>query len=143
MEEAVSLAAALPGLEVVGSEVVRLTNPRPGTLFGPGKVEELATLFRDNEVELVLWTHAVGGLSVAFRHRPAGHVSQIARVAAGPLLLLLGVKVVVAVMLRMATDPLGHPVQSDAFAAPGFGVDLPAGHALHAVASAMPVVASE
>lgn len=41
LEEAVSLAHALPGLEIVGSEVVRLATPRPGMLFGSGKVEEL------------------------------------------------------------------------------------------------------
>lgn len=33
---------------------MRLTNPRPGTLFGPGKVEELAERLHDNEIELVL-----------------------------------------------------------------------------------------
>ena len=41
LAEAVALAAALPGLEVVGSEVARLNKLQPGTLFGSGKVEEL------------------------------------------------------------------------------------------------------
>ncbi len=54
MEEAVALAAALPGLDVVGGDVVRLTQPRPGTLFGTGKVEELGALFKANDIELVL-----------------------------------------------------------------------------------------
>ncbi|MCE8511690.1 GTPase HflX [Ruegeria pomeroyi] len=54
LEEAVALAAALPDLEVVGSGIVRLAKPQPGHLFGSGKVEELATLLHDNEVELVL-----------------------------------------------------------------------------------------
>lgn len=54
MEEAISLATALPGLDVVGSEVVVLANPRPGQLFGSGKLEELAERFHDAEVELVL-----------------------------------------------------------------------------------------
>ncbi|MFN3145366.1 MAG: GTPase HflX [Paracoccaceae bacterium] len=54
LEEAVSLAAALPDLEVVGSEVVRLPRPHPGALFGSGKLEELGARFRDAEVELVL-----------------------------------------------------------------------------------------
>ena len=49
-----ALAAALPGLEVVGAEIVPLPRPRPGQLFGEGKVEELRQRFHDAEVELVL-----------------------------------------------------------------------------------------
>ena len=45
LEEAVSLAHALPELEVAGSGVVRLNQPHPGMLFGKGKVEELRALF--------------------------------------------------------------------------------------------------
>ena len=41
LAEAVSLAAALPGLDVVGAEVVRLPRVHPGMLFGSGKVDEL------------------------------------------------------------------------------------------------------
>ena len=54
LEEAVSLAHALPELEVAGSGVVRLNQPHPGMLFGKGKVEELRALFEANEIELVL-----------------------------------------------------------------------------------------
>ncbi|MEQ9693320.1 GTPase HflX [Shimia sp. SDUM112013] len=54
LEEAVSLADALAELEVVGSNVVRLSKPHPGMLFGSGKIEELGALFKANEVELVL-----------------------------------------------------------------------------------------
>ena len=54
LEEAVALAQALPELEVVGSEVVRLAQPRAGLLFGPGKIEELAQTLKANEIELVL-----------------------------------------------------------------------------------------
>jgi len=54
LEEAVSLAMALPGLDIVGSEIVRLQRPRAGTLFGTGKVEELAHRIKVDEVELVL-----------------------------------------------------------------------------------------
>lgn len=54
LAEAVALAAALPGLEVKGSNVVRLPKPHPGTLFGSGKIEELKAVFKDNEIELVL-----------------------------------------------------------------------------------------
>jgi GTP-binding protein HflX len=52
--EAVALAAALPDLEVIGGDVVRLPRPHPGMLFGSGKVEELRILFDQNDVELVL-----------------------------------------------------------------------------------------
>ena len=54
LEEAVSLAAALPGLAVVGAEIVRLPNPSPGLLFGKGKIEELASRIQADEIELVL-----------------------------------------------------------------------------------------
>jgi GTP-binding protein HflX len=54
LEEAVSLAHALPGLEIVGADVVRLQKPQPGMLFGKGKIEELKTIFEANEIGLVL-----------------------------------------------------------------------------------------
>lgn len=54
MQEAASLALALPGLEVVGQDIVRISKPRPGHLFGSGKIEELAALFKSADVELVL-----------------------------------------------------------------------------------------
>ncbi|MFP7673177.1 GTPase HflX [Marivita sp. S0852] len=54
LAEAVALAAALPGLEVVGDDVVRLPKPQPGALFGSGKIAELDALFKAQDVELVL-----------------------------------------------------------------------------------------
>ncbi|MBY6090028.1 GTPase HflX [Pseudooceanicola sp. 502str34] len=54
LAEAVSLAHALPGLEVVGQNIVRLAKPVPATLFGSGKVAELKELLKANEIELVL-----------------------------------------------------------------------------------------
>ncbi|MBC2835503.1 GTPase HflX [Paragemmobacter straminiformis] len=54
LAEAVSLAAALPDMEVVGSEVVRLPRLQPGMLFGTGKVEELKAKFEALDVGLVL-----------------------------------------------------------------------------------------
>ncbi|MFQ6548364.1 GTPase HflX [Aestuariibius sp. 2305UL40-4] len=54
LEEATALAAALPGLAILGSEVVRLPRPHPGLLFGTGKIEELGAVFAAEEVELVL-----------------------------------------------------------------------------------------
>jgi GTP-binding protein HflX len=54
LEEAVALAAALPALEVLGSEVVRLPKLHPGMLFGSGKIEELSAKLKAAEVDLVL-----------------------------------------------------------------------------------------
>lgn len=60
LNEAVALAAALPELEVVGAEIVRLPRIHPGMLFGSGKIEELAARMHDAEVELVLIDGHVG-----------------------------------------------------------------------------------
>jgi GTP-binding protein HflX len=54
LEEAVSLAHALPGLEVVGSQIVPLRDPNPGALFGSGKIEELRAKLEAEEIDLVL-----------------------------------------------------------------------------------------
>ncbi|UWP93752.1 GTPase HflX [Aliiroseovarius crassostreae] len=54
LEEAVSLAAALPHLVVEGAEIVRISRPHPGHLFGSGKIEELKARLQAAEVELVL-----------------------------------------------------------------------------------------
>ncbi|WP_093966743.1 GTPase HflX [Actibacterium lipolyticum] len=54
LEEAVSLAAALPELEVVGSNVVPLPKVRAGYLFGSGKIEEIGKALKEAEVDLVL-----------------------------------------------------------------------------------------
>ncbi|MGJ8626527.1 MAG: GTPase HflX [Sulfitobacter sp.] len=54
LAEAVSLAHALPQLEVVGSNVVPLRTVSAGMLFGSGKVKELHDAMEEAEVELVL-----------------------------------------------------------------------------------------
>jgi GTPase len=54
LEEGVALAAALPGLAVVGAQIVRLPKAHAGLLFGTGKVQELAEVFAENHVDLVL-----------------------------------------------------------------------------------------
>ncbi|WP_371168707.1 GTPase HflX [Aliiroseovarius sp. 2305UL8-7] len=59
LEEAVSLAAALPHLDVLGQEVVRLRTPHPGKLFSKGKLEDLGQRLHAAEVELVLVDGAV------------------------------------------------------------------------------------
>ncbi len=54
LEEAVALAHALPDLDVVGGEVVRLRQLRAGLLFGEGKIAELKARLAEAEVGLVL-----------------------------------------------------------------------------------------
>ena len=54
LEEAVALAAALPDLDVIGSDVVPLPRAQAGLLFGSGKIDELKARFADNDVALVL-----------------------------------------------------------------------------------------
>ncbi|MRX51533.1 GTPase HflX [Paracoccus sp. S-4012] len=54
LAEAVALAEALPAIEVIGGEVVRLRDPHPGHLFGTGKLAELKTHLEEGEIELVL-----------------------------------------------------------------------------------------
>jgi len=53
LAEAVSLADAL-GLDVVASDTVPLARARAGTLFGKGKVEEIAARVAEAEVGLVI-----------------------------------------------------------------------------------------
>ncbi len=54
LAEAVALAHALPGTEIVGQEVARLRDPNPGTLFGKGKLAEIKARLETSEAELVL-----------------------------------------------------------------------------------------
>ncbi len=54
LQEAVSLARALPDLEVAGADIVRLPKIIPGYLFGSGKIEEFAATLKREEIELVL-----------------------------------------------------------------------------------------
>ncbi len=56
LDEAVGLAAAID-LDVKASGLVPVPNPRPATLFGTGKVEELGGLIRAEEAELVIVDH--------------------------------------------------------------------------------------
>tara|TARA_R110000824_G_scaffold155226_1_gene327470 strand:+ start:21004 stop:22332 length:1329 start_codon:yes stop_codon:yes gene_type:complete len=53
LEEAVGLAAAIH-LNIVGTNVTQLTDVRPATLIGQGKVDELKGLLEELEVELVI-----------------------------------------------------------------------------------------
>ncbi len=56
LEEAAGLAAAID-LQVVASGLVPVPTPRPATLFGSGKVEELKGLVRAEEAGLVIVDH--------------------------------------------------------------------------------------
>jgi GTP-binding protein HflX len=58
LDEAVGLAAAID-LDVKASGLVPVPNPRPATLFGTGKVEELAGLIRAEDAELVIVDHSL------------------------------------------------------------------------------------
>nr|WP_245837826.1 GTPase HflX [Tropicimonas sediminicola] len=54
LAEAIALAEALPGLDVVRGAVVPVRTPQPGTLFGSGKLEELKQQIKAEEIGLVL-----------------------------------------------------------------------------------------
>jgi GTP-binding protein HflX len=58
LEEAVGLARAID-LDVRAAEVVALVTPRPSTLFGSGKVEEIAAMVAEQEAGLVIIDHVV------------------------------------------------------------------------------------
>lgn len=49
-----SLARAMPDLEVIGSEIVPLKTVRAGMLFGSGKIDEIKKKFSEEHIELVL-----------------------------------------------------------------------------------------
>ena len=66
LAEAVALAAALPELDVQGSEVVRLSRVHPGTLLGSGKVAELKDRFHDLKIDLIAITSIPGTI---LKHR--------------------------------------------------------------------------
>ena len=55
-QEAEGLARAI-GLEVVASEIVSVNDPRPATLLGTGKIEELDQLLDENNIGLVVVDH--------------------------------------------------------------------------------------
>lgn len=58
LEEALGLAAAIE-LTIAGSQVVRVANPRPATLFGSGKVKEIAAEIEELDTGLIIVDHAL------------------------------------------------------------------------------------
>lgn len=56
LEEAIGLSAAI-NLDIIHSGVVRVSAPKPATLFGDGKVSELAGMVAAEEIDLVVIDH--------------------------------------------------------------------------------------
>ncbi|MBO0344476.1 GTPase HflX [Roseibium sp. CAU 1637] len=56
LEEAVGLSAAI-NLQIIYSDVVRVSAPKPATLFGEGKVSEFAGIVEAEEIDLVVIDH--------------------------------------------------------------------------------------
>jgi len=61
LEEATGLAEAID-LDVIDSMLVTLATPRPGTLFGTGKVQELNSLIEAHDIALVIIDHPVSAI---------------------------------------------------------------------------------
>ncbi|MEM9031036.1 MAG: GTPase HflX [Pseudomonadota bacterium] len=53
LSEAMALAAALPGLDLAGGDVVRISRAQPGMLFGAGKIQSLKARFEAEDIALV------------------------------------------------------------------------------------------
>ena len=58
LDEAVGLAEAI-GLVVADRVAVRIRQPRPATLFGPGQVDRIGDTLRQNEAELLIVDGAI------------------------------------------------------------------------------------
>jgi GTP-binding protein HflX len=58
LQEAIGLAKAI-ALDVRAAEIVPVVAPRPATLLGSGKVEEIAALIAEHEAGLVIVDHVV------------------------------------------------------------------------------------
>ncbi len=56
LEEALGLSAAI-NLDIAHSGVVKVNNPKPATLFGEGKVSELAGIVASEDLDLVVVDH--------------------------------------------------------------------------------------
>ena len=56
LEEAVGLAGAIE-LDTVHSEIVTVNDPKPATLIGTGKLDELAAIVKETNAELVFVDH--------------------------------------------------------------------------------------
>ncbi len=54
LAEGVALAQAMPEMEIIGSDIVKLRSVRAGMLFGKGKTADFKAIFAAEEIELVL-----------------------------------------------------------------------------------------
>jgi len=61
LQEATGLAEAID-LDVVDSMLVTVAAPRPGTLFGTGKVDELKALIEAHDIALIIIDHPVSAI---------------------------------------------------------------------------------
>lgn len=58
LDEAVGLARAID-LDVVAAEIIHVSRPTPATLLGRGKVESIAQLIEDENIEIAILDHAL------------------------------------------------------------------------------------
>lgn len=56
LDEAIGLARAI-GLDICSSGIVQIAKPKPGTLLGSGKVEELRGIIAAEDIDLVIVDH--------------------------------------------------------------------------------------
>ncbi|MDB5526012.1 MAG: hflX [Rhizobium sp.] len=56
LEEAIGLAGAID-LEIAGGMIVQVSQPKPATLIGSGKIEEIGALLEDGDAGLVIVDH--------------------------------------------------------------------------------------
>ena len=59
VDEANSLAKALPAVKIIGSTVVPIERLRPKEFFGAGKVNELAVTFKSQKIDLVIINYPI------------------------------------------------------------------------------------
>lgn len=59
LDEGISLASALGDIDLIGSQVVPLREPKAGMFFGRGKLDEIADLISDGGIGLVLINAAI------------------------------------------------------------------------------------
>ena len=59
VDEANSLAKALPAVKISGSTVVPIERLRPKEFFGAGKVNELAVTFKSQKIDLVIINYPI------------------------------------------------------------------------------------
>jgi GTP-binding protein HflX len=59
INEALALTKALPGTKLIGSTIIKIQKPSPGEFFSKGKVEELTTIVKSNNIHLVIINYKI------------------------------------------------------------------------------------